>query len=102
MVCVTVSRVAKGVPVGDVQGMRKLADQLAAAAREVAAAGDHMRMRSTNFEYEGAAAKRLHAWANVQYQQAGLARNKLNELAEYLRREATALEQAQATTPSRR
>jgi len=78
--------------------MRKLADQLAATAREVAAAGDQLRARSTNFEYEGAAAKRLHDWANDSYQQAGAARNKLNELAEYLRREATALEQAQAVS----
>lgn len=96
--------VAKGVPVGDVQGMRRLADQLAAAAREIAGAGDQVHSRATNLEFEGPAARRLRAWAGEHRTQAQTTKTKLEDLAAYLRREAETLEQAQRTavpTPRR-
>jgi uncharacterized protein YukE len=87
--------VAKGVPVGDVQGMRRLADQLSSMARQVAQSGEQVHTRATGLEYEGPAARRFRSWAGDHRTGAGQTRTKLDELAAYLRREADALEHAQ-------
>jgi len=79
--------------------MRTLASQLSSMAREVGQAGDQMHSRATKLEFEGPAARRFRTWAEDERKQASITRDKLNEIAQYLRREADALQQALAAAP---
>lgn len=97
MVCVTVPLVAKGVPVGDVQAMRRLAEQLAAMGREVAKAGEQVHGRATDLEFQGPAGRRLRTWATQQKAEAARTGAELDSLSKYLQMKANELQLAKAT-----
>jgi hypothetical protein len=74
--------------------MRVLADQLAAIARQVGDVGDRVHSKATHIEFEGPAARRFRTWAGDERRQAQQVENELQQLVQYLRREAQRIESA--------
>ena len=73
--------------------MRRLADQLVAVGRQIAATGDQVHQKAGRIDFDAPVAVRFRDWVSTERSDAQIVVGKLNDLALYLRREAEQLDE---------